>query len=138
MGRDGGSGVLPRPVHAKPLVLSPLAAAGTQHVSWAVTDAISGHHRAAALATFAPVSSSDPAAPRGGIGFWLASDRDHQGEQTADDGSEYESQAHGENPRKDRCHQIGADTLPDGMRDVGYRVRVARPRDALRRTTMVL
>jgi hypothetical protein len=47
-------------------------------------------------------------------------------------------QTHGEDPRKDRCPQIGADTLPDGMRDVGYRVRVARPRDGLRRTTMVL
>ena len=60
-------------------------------------------------------------------------DWNHQGEQTADDGSDQKSQAHGDNPRKDRRCQIGADTLRGGVRDgVCERVHVANALSLLR------
>jgi len=110
-----------------------------------VTNAIAGHHRAAARAASAPVSSSDPATACGRRAARSTADGNHQGEHAADDDSNQEPQAHGKNPRKDGCHQTGVDTLRDGLRDgvcervcVRVRVQVAHARDALRRATVVL
>jgi hypothetical protein len=104
-----------------------------------VTDAIAGHHRAATRATFAPVSSSDPATARGRAASRSASAGDHQGEQAADDRPNQESRAQGKNQRKDVCPQIGADTLRDGMHDgMCDRMRMAHTGGALSTGAVVL
>jgi hypothetical protein len=110
-----------------------------------VTNAIAGHHGAATRLALAPVSSSYPTTSCGGAAGGAASrpasDTDHQGEQAAEDGSNEKPQAHGENPRKDGCRQIGADTLREGVwkhRCVRVRVHAADVWSALRRATVIL
>ena len=127
------------PLTRKRFSSSTLTAAGAQHVSWVVTDAIAGHHRAATRAAFAPVSSSYPPTARGRARS--ASDGNHQGEQATCDSSDQEPQAHGEDPREDGSLQTGVDTSRGGVHEhvwVCARVQLADTWGALRRVTVVL
>jgi hypothetical protein len=107
-----------------------------------MANAIAGHHRAAARATFAPVASSDPATACGRTASRSTSTGNHQGKQTTDHSSDQEPKTHRENPRKDCCHQAGVDTLSKGVGEhmwvlVRRSVCVARTRDLLRATVIL-
>ena len=112
-----------------------LAAAGAQDVAWAVTDAITGHHRAATRLTSARVASSDtqrPLAEELGRRLPRPMGTIEASRQTTMAPIRRPSPTGRTNGRK-ICAQIGANTLRGGMCNrVCDRVHVAHAGGALR------